>query len=188
MLGSGYRQGLNKLPVVAHAEPGAHPGTVDDFVLTEVFAVGIQANFNICACHAPAGCHGIPHLVQIEAEITDQFFGLLGIEVRILEVAAATGAEQHLALAMKFIAPGVAAKVIVVVQQQDACIFAGLLLVEEGGSKAADTRTYHHQVVFLVEVLVAGRFLAAPGQGMGGLESTIMTAANTRQRWRVVIA
>ena len=89
---------------------------------------------------------------------------------------------------MKFIAPGVAAKVIVVVQQQDACIFAGLLLVEEGGSKAADTRTYHHQVVFLVEVLVAGRFLAAPGQGMGGLESTIMTAANTRQRWRVVIA
>ena len=63
LLGFRYRQGLDKLSVVAHAEPGAHPGTVDNFVFTEMFAIGIQANVNFRVCHAPAGRHGIPHLV-----------------------------------------------------------------------------------------------------------------------------
>ena len=54
--------------------------------------------------------------------------------MRILKVTAATGAEQHLALAVKFVALGMAAKVIMVVQYQDACVFVRLLLIEQGGS------------------------------------------------------
>ena len=59
--------------------------------------------------------------------------------MRILKVTAATGAQQHLALAVKFVALGMAAKVIMVVQYENACVFARLLLVEQCGSQATDS-------------------------------------------------
>ena len=68
--------------------------------------------------------------------------------MRILEVTAATGAEQHLALAVKFVSLGMATEVVMVIQYQDASVFARLLLVEQGGSQTADTRTDYDKVVF----------------------------------------
>ena len=105
-----------------------------------------------------------------------------------MEITTAAGGEQHPALAVELITPGVATKFIVVIQQEDACNFAGLLLIEQGGSQTADTRTHHYQVVFLVEVLIAGRFLPVPSQGMGGFKSTVVITANARQRRRIIVA
>ena len=115
------------------------------------------------------GGTGILQCFELDADLLQQLIGGRA-HGRLLKVDAAAEAQQHLAIHLKFIALGVATKIVMVIEDQDPGIGTFLLSVQERCGQAADTCPYHDQVVVLIQCLVLSGLLPAPGQRMGDFE------------------
>ena len=101
--------------------------------------------------------------IVVDANGVHQAGGRFAVASGVLHVLGTTQAQHHSAALVELIALGVAAEVIVIVKHQNFRIRSHLVLVEPGGGQATHARADNDQIVMLIQVLILGGFLPAPG-------------------------
>ena len=90
---------------------------------------------------------------------------------------------------MKFVALGMAAEVVVIIENQNPRVFPCALAEEIGGCQPADPAADDYEVVALAGIcrIAEGIRALAVAQAMGKGECSVMIAAHSHARGRVII-
>ena len=136
---------------------------------------------------AGAGIHEVQK-VLVEANIIHELSCGIAVASDGLNILCATQTHHHPAVPVKFVAFGVAAKVVVVIQYQHFCLWTHLLPVKMGSGETTHARAHHDQIVVLVQNLIVSGFFTPPTEGVSDFIGSLVATTHARQARRVVAA
>ena len=118
-----------------------------------------------------------------------QRFCNIAIFPRTLDGLRTAVTQHHAPAGAKFVALGVAAKIVVIVENQNACVFPRALAEEIGGCQPADASANDDEVVTLIGIyrLSEGVRTFAVPQAMGKSKCSVVIAAHAHARGRVIV-